>query len=73
MRGVGIFPTSEPRALAAGVLNLALVLQTKQALDCAGFSGKGALYVEGGSRRDMNYMGLLAEIYPEATVASTHL
>ena len=99
MRGVGIFPTSEPCALADGerypfetiqdgsrvpgffrnfdhaaaVLNLALVLQTKQALDYAGFSGKGALYVEGGSRKDMNYMGLLAELYPEATVASTHL
>ena len=58
---------------AAAVLNLALVLQTKTALDYAGFTGKGVLYVEGGSRKDMNYMGLLAEIYPEATVASTHL
>jgi L-fuculokinase len=99
VRGVGIFPASEPCAIeanerfpfetiqdgsnvppffrdydnAAAVLNLALVLQTKMALDYTGFSGKGSLYVEGGSRNDMNYMGLLAEIYPEATVASTHL
>ncbi len=99
VRGVGIFPSSEPCAVegderfpfdtisdgsrvpaffgnfdrAAAVLNLALVLQTKLALEYTGFAGKGVLYVEGGSRKDMNYMGLLAEIYPEATIASTHL
>ncbi|MHC4884827.1 MAG: FGGY-family carbohydrate kinase [Planctomycetota bacterium] len=58
---------------AAAVLNLALVLQTQIALDYADFAGKGALYVEGGSRKDVNYMGLLAALFPEATVASTHL
>ena len=58
---------------ASAVLNLALIFQTRTALAYAGFSGKGLLYVEGDSRNDRNYMGLLAAIYPEALVASTHL
>ncbi|MHC4871453.1 MAG: FGGY-family carbohydrate kinase [Planctomycetota bacterium] len=55
------------------VLNLSLALQTRCALDMAGYSGKGELFIEGGFRNNDSYIALLSALYPEAEVACTFM
>jgi sugar (pentulose or hexulose) kinase len=58
-------------ALAA--LTISLALQTKYALECTGFNGKGKIYVEGGFRNNTPYTRLLTALFPNATVSCTHM
>lgn len=60
-------------ARSRAVLTLSLAIQTKAALDMVGFDGSGAVFTEGGFRRNHAYNTVLAALYPEARVALTQL
>jgi sugar (pentulose or hexulose) kinase len=58
---------------AHAVLAASLAIQTRCALDIAGFTGEGAIFTEGGFRKNDRYNKLLAALYPKADLALTKL
>lgn len=58
---------------AHAVLNISLAIQTAIAVRMAGFSGLGAVFTEGGFRRNEGYNTVLAALHPNARVSCTQL
>lgn len=58
---------------AHAVLAASLAIQTKVALEMVGFDGTGAIFTEGGFRKNNQYNSLLASLYPSANVSLTQL
>jgi len=99
VKGTGIFPDAQPRAIENGVayhlggiqsgervpsffrdfeaahavLAASLAIQTRVAMQIAGFKGDGTVFTEGGFRRNDRYNRLLASLLPESTCALTKL
>ncbi len=55
------------------VLNLSLAIQTYYALNMTGFDGKGTIFIEGGFRKNNDYINLLGSLYPDAKIALTKM
>lgn len=53
----------DPR-LTDAALVLSLALQTRAALNVAGYDGKGTIFTEGGFRNNTRYNPVLADLYP---------
>ncbi len=58
---------------ANAVLNISLAVQTSVALDMAGYDGQGAIFSEGGFRKNGPYNAMLSAIYPRAGAHTTRL
>ena len=57
---------------AYDVLNLSLAVQTRKALDMAGFTG-GDIFTEGGFRKNVTYNRLMTALYDDSRVSLTGL
>ncbi len=60
-------------AVAHDLLNVSLALQTEVALRRTGISNTTTIFVEGGFRNNPTFLGVLAALFPETTVACTDL
>lgn len=63
----------QDRTLTDAVLVLSLALQTKAALNIAGYDGTGTVFTEGGFRHNSRYNPILASLYPRGTCCLTEL
>ncbi|MBD3420377.1 MAG: carbohydrate kinase [Chitinivibrionales bacterium] len=58
---------------AWATMSLSLAIQTKAALNMVGFAGKGAIFTEGGFRKNKEYNALLTSVYPDASLYLTNM
>ena len=71
--GARVPPSFHDLERAHAALNLSIVLQTRIALDMAGYRGGGDVFIEGGFRKNSGYTTMLASLCPDSTVSCTSL
>jgi sugar (pentulose or hexulose) kinase len=71
--GASVPPLFSDRARAYAVLNISIAIQSRIALERVGTPTEGTIYVEGGFRKNRDYMALLAAMFPNAAIATTDM